>query len=254
VAFIICGHGIRTLLILFSSGEKKVDRMLKVIKRLSLVETIIEQLVNYIQIDLKPGDKMASERELIEELGVGRSSLREAIRALEVMGLVEARLGEGTFVTTDKSIRFQKPLEWGVFGAKKTVKDVFEARSIIEVAIMPLVVEKIDDLQISEMKLLLKSMENVNEDHDLLKYLNLDFVFHKNLADYADNDILREVINLTHRILEEERTRDLLTKKVYVESLENHRKIVDALVAHDVDFSVQAMKEHMHYTKKLLKL
>ena len=63
--------------------------MLKAIKRVSLTDKIMEQILGHIRTDIRAGEKIMSERELIEKLGVGRSSLREAMRALEAMGIVE---------------------------------------------------------------------------------------------------------------------------------------------------------------------
>ena len=228
--------------------------MLKPVKRTSLIDTIIGQLMSYVQNDLSPGDKLMSERELMENLGVGRSSLREAIRALEVMGIVETRAGEGTFVNGDMSLRFQKPLEWGVFGAKKTVADVYEARRTIEIAIMPLVAEKITDKQIKEMQKILTEMENKKQQKELQGFLDLDYLFHKKLAEYTRNDILKEVIKLTYRIMEEERKSSLKTEEDYEEALGLHRTLIDALSNRDGERAAEAMRSHMDYTKKLLKL
>jgi GntR family transcriptional regulator, transcriptional repressor for pyruvate dehydrogenase complex len=228
--------------------------MLKPVKRTSLIDTIIGQLMKYVQNDLNPGDKLMSERELMENLGVGRSSLREAIRALEVMGIVETRAGEGTFVAGDTSLRFQKPLEWGVFGAKKTVSDVFEARRTIEIAIMPLIAEKITSKQIEEIQDILAGMEEKKEEQELQAFLDLDYLFHKKLAEYTRNDILKEVVKLTYRIMEEERKSSLKTPEDYEEALGLHRVVADALSNRDGEKAAAAMRQHMDYTKKLLKL
>lgn len=228
--------------------------MLEPIKKMSLTETIIQQLLNYIQNDLSAGDKLLSERELMERLGVGRSSLREAIRALEVMGVLETRAGEGNFVAEDPGLRFQKPLEWGVFGAKKTVEDVFEARRVIEIAIMPLIAEKITETQIKELENIYLEMKEIQKKFDLQRFLDLDYLFHKKLAKFTKNDILQEVIKLTYRIMEEERKSSLETEEDYKEALALHKKIVDALSKKDGEKAGQAMKNHFAYTKKLLKL
>lgn len=228
--------------------------MLKPIKKMSLTETIIKQLLDFIQNDLSAGDKLLSERELMERLGVGRSSLREAIRALEVMGVLETRAGEGNFVAGDLSLRFQKPLEWGVFGEKKTVKDVFEARRVIEIAIMPLIAEKITDTEFEELKMIFFEMQEIQKKFDLQRFLDLDYLFHKKLAYFTKNDILREVIKLTYRIMEEERKSSLETEEDYKEALALHKKIVDALSKRDGKKAGQAMMDHFAYTKKLLKL
>ena len=195
-----------------------------------------------------------SERELIEKLGVGRSSLREAMRAMEAMGIVETRAGEGTFVAVDSRLGLKKHLEWGVFAAKKTVFQIYEARRVIEISIMPLIVERISAAQIESLRKLLHAMEETKETADLQRFLDIDYLFHKNLAEYTNNDILKEVISLTYRILNEERRSSLKSRKDYEKALLLHCQIVDSLEARSARAATRAMKDHMDYTKKLLGL
>jgi GntR family transcriptional repressor for pyruvate dehydrogenase complex len=227
--------------------------MLKPIKRKSLTETIIGQILDFIRVKLNAGDKLPSERALMESLAVGRSSLREAMRALEVMGIVETRAGEGTFVASDNSTRFQKPLEWGVYGSDINLAAVYEARRTMETAIVPLVIEKITNDEINELLEILKKMAVLKSKKDFQDFIELDYLIHKKLSEFVRNDFLKEVMRLTNRIMKEAR-KDSMKTSDFVEMIGCHRNLVQAVSERDVKKAVKAMKEHFDLTKRLLRL
>ncbi len=104
---------------------------------------IVKQLRNMITVDqLKTGDKLPSERELSERLNVARSSVREALRALELLGLIETRRGEGTFINDFKENKLVQLLGTFVMQDEKSIKDVHETKYLIEVDCLRLVIRK----------------------------------------------------------------------------------------------------------------
>ncbi|UII57974.1 GntR family transcriptional regulator [Cytobacillus spongiae] len=118
-----------------SSGQSKV--YLEIVKQL---RAMIEQ------DGLKPGDKIPSERELCERLNVGRSSVREALRALELLGLIETRRGEGTFIRDFRDHQLVQLLSTFILQDKKVIRDVKETKYLIELDCLRLIVHrKIDD-------------------------------------------------------------------------------------------------------------
>ena len=105
---------------------------LRPVARTSLSEEIIAQIMDLIQRNvLCPGDRLPPERELCKRFGVGRSSLREALRSLSAMGVVEGRVGEGTFVNDNQQF-VQKALQWGMLLDRKMVGDLIETRLMLE--------------------------------------------------------------------------------------------------------------------------
>lgn len=92
--------------------------------------------------DLKPGDKLPSERELSERLNVGRSSVREALRALELLGLIETRRGEGTFMRDFKGNQLVQLLSTFILQDDKAKKDVTETKFYIEMNCLWLINQK----------------------------------------------------------------------------------------------------------------
>ena len=227
--------------------------MLQPVKKITIPNSIIEQLIKYIQDELKPGDKLPSEREMISFLGVGRTSLREALRALEGMGVVETKAGEGTYVSTDSNRIYRKPLELGVFDNKRSVKEIFDARCIVEIGMMKLVVPQIANKKIKECRAIIEELESLNVD-GFETFLDLDYQFHKILAEASGNGVIIEFLNLTHRIIDEERSHAFVNKKRLKKSVEVHNDILNAIADGDVEASAKAVEKRMNWTKELLEL
>lgn len=104
---------------------------------------IVKQLRTMIEEDgLKPGDKIPSERELSERLIVGRSSVREALRALELLGLIETRRGEGTFIRDFRGNQLVQLLSTFILQDQKAKKDVTETKNLIELDCLQLVIQR----------------------------------------------------------------------------------------------------------------
>ncbi|KAF0819488.1 FadR/GntR family transcriptional regulator [Cytobacillus sp. AMY 15.2] len=134
---------------------------------------IVKQLRAMIEHDgLKPGDRLPSERELSERLGVGRSSVREALRALELLGLIETRRGEGTFMRDFRGNQLVQLLSTFILQDKKSIRDVKETKYLIELDCLWLIIQK------------------AGEDR-LLRFKKWALE-----ADYTDDDFFHEVVTL----------------------------------------------------------
>ncbi|MEC1521689.1 GntR family transcriptional regulator [Neobacillus niacini] len=119
---------------------------------------IVKQLREMISADnLKSGDKIPSERELSERLNVGRSSVREALRALELLGLIETRRGEGTFIRDFRGNQLVQLLGTFILQDEKAKLDVIETKNLIEMDILWLVLKRADAKQLLKLKSLVES-------------------------------------------------------------------------------------------------
>jgi GntR family transcriptional repressor for pyruvate dehydrogenase complex len=106
---------------------------------------IVKQLREMITVDgLKSGDRLPSERELSEHLNVGRSSVREALRALELLGLIETRRGEGTFIRDFRGHQLVQLLSTFILQDEKAKRDVFETKNLIEMDCLRLALPRIE--------------------------------------------------------------------------------------------------------------
>jgi DNA-binding FadR family transcriptional regulator len=143
---------------------------------------IVKQLREMISADnLKSGDKIPSERELSERLNVGRSSVREALRALELLGLIETRRGEGTFIRDFRGNQLVQLLGTFILQDEKAKLDVIETKNIIEMDFLRLVLNRADTNRLFTLKGLVED-DQLNDDE-----------FFYQLVEMADNYLFSRI-------------------------------------------------------------
>lgn len=229
--------------------EKLGMKEIKPDTRTSLSDGIVEQVVDLISRDvLKPGDRLPSERELCKRLGVGRSSLREALRSLAVMGIIDGRVGDGTFVSNSNKRYLEKTLQWGLLLDRKRVQDLIETRLMLESQTAFLAAQRVTPENIEAIEETLRGMEASIEQPE--KYLEFDLQFHLTIARATQNSILYSLLSMIRGYLQEwikgslaesstgEKTRAEL-------SLLEHQKILHALRNGEAVQAQQAMTEHI---------
>lgn len=119
---------------------------------------IVKQLREMIAaLGLESGDKLPSERELSERLNVGRSSVREALRALELLGLIETRRGEGTFIRDFRGHQLVQLLSTFILQDEKSKRDVLETKHFIEMDCIRLAILRIDEKELTGLQVLVHS-------------------------------------------------------------------------------------------------
>lgn len=143
---------------------------------------IVKQLREMISADnLKSGDKIPSERELTERLNVGRSSVREALRALELLGLIETRRGEGTYIRDFRGNQLVQLLGTFILQDEKAKLDVIETKNLIEMDFLRLVLNRADEEQLLKLKSLVEA-DQLNDDQ-----------FFYQLIEMADNYLFSRI-------------------------------------------------------------
>jgi GntR family transcriptional regulator, transcriptional repressor for pyruvate dehydrogenase complex len=143
---------------------------------------IVKQLRAMISADdLKSGDKIPSERELSERLNVGRSSVREALRALELLGLIETRRGEGTFIRDFRGNQLVQLLGTFILQDEKAKLDVIETKNLIEMDFLRLVLNRADEKELLKLKSLVEA-DQLNDDQ-----------FFNQLVEMADNYLFSRI-------------------------------------------------------------
>ncbi|MEH7503475.1 GntR family transcriptional regulator [Neobacillus drentensis] len=135
---------------------------------------IVKQLREMITIDgLKTGDKIPSERELSERLNFGRSSVREALRALELLGLIETRRGEGTFIRDFRGNHLVQLLSTFILQDEKAKRDVLETKNYIEMDCLRLALQKINDKNIEILKEWVNQEATINDDEFFIRIIEI---------------------------------------------------------------------------------
>jgi len=214
------------------------------VTRRRLTEEIVDQLVSLIVSGkLKRGNKLPPERELMKQLGVGRSSLREAIGSLSLIGVLVVRPGSGTYVTVSREEFLAKPLSWGIPIGHARTQELVEARRILEEATASLAAERASEADIAEMRYHLTQMKT-NRRH-LRKVIIADMSFHETLAKASYNTLLLNFLMQIGNLLRSWKEETLLIPGVYDSAVEEHEKILSAIEEHNAERARAALCRHL---------
>lgn len=213
------------------------------VKRTSVGEAVIAEIRGAINRgELKPGDQLPPERELAASLGVSRLAMREGLKVLAAMGLVQARQGEGTFICAPTTERLLDPLVATLLQAAE-FHQLNEARTAVEVEMAGMAARRSSALQRERMAEALAMMQqniDAGEPH-----LSADVLFHEIVAEAAGNPLLARmygnIIDLVYHLVEQ-------TQRVPgagERALRFHNMIFKAIVARNESAARKAMREHL---------
>jgi len=216
---------------------------------------VAEQIIAAIQQGVyKVGDKLPPERVIGQETGVSKTSVREALSALHLAGIVERIPGSGTYVRNSaEGLGALALLE-----ESESVDDALEARWIIERSVIELAIERITSEQLERLEEILAEMRQPLEEKDYEDYIKLNERFHLAIAEATDNPLIVRVIKLLLKV-----TRQELWKKIIVEyflrdekqlrsSFEEHQRIVQAIKKRDKEQARRVMEDHFIKVRKIL--
>ena len=221
-------------------GLAKIDP----IKREPVVSQVARRLVEYILSgDVLPGDRMPSERQLAEAFGVGRSAMREAIKSLSLIGLIEVRQGDGTYVKRADAGLLPEVIEWGLLLGEPRTLDLVEARECIEVDIAGLAAKRRTDEDITELESLLARMHANLDNHE--GFVDADVAFHQRLVLASRNTALRDIHSSIQALLRTWIRRVIDSAPSALPSYEEHVPIFEAVKAGDPAAAERAMDRHM---------
>lgn len=208
------------------------------------VQQLREMVVNGT---LQPSRVLPPERELAVQLGVSRSTLREAIRALELVNVLESKQGSGTFVTSLEPSLLVEPISILFDTNRSSLLELFEAREVLETGIARLSAQRITEDE-------LMTLEHVVEESsgcvdDPLAFLALDLRLHELIATACHNTLLIKMADSVAALARESRNRTTRIDAVRHRALEDHRALAKALRARDPDDAETAMKAHLRTVK-----
>ena len=214
------------------------------IARTTLTADICRKLSNHlIRGDWQEGEKIPAERELCQQLGVGRASLREALKALEIMGMIETRLGDGTYVCR-KSDFFSRPLLWAIASSGKAeAHELFEARRLIEVELTGLAANRSTADELNLINSHLNQMEEASPASK--EFLDADIGFHLAIGQAGHNAILLNALLLIRNLMQRWIAGALAVPGVQGKALLQHKAIFQALARRDPGSARAAMTAHL---------
>ncbi len=209
------------------------------VRRLYLeVASQVEDMI--LKQDIQPGDRLPSERDLATSFKVSRPTIREAMIALEIAGLIEIRTGSGIYVLARQA-------ETGLADEGPGPFEVLESRLMIEPEIAALAAARISDEQIAELQAALREMEKENAEGSVTE--QADQRFHCIIAEASENSALASVVEWLWGLRNKSRLSTLFHQRVREEgvhpSLDDHRNIFNAMKAGDSAAARQAMRSHI---------
>lgn len=219
-------------------------------KKASLVEDVIKELSNYIlegimEGTVMTGAKMPSERELSETLGVGRSTLREAVKVLTMLGLLEVKPGQGTFITDGSSDFYAAPLAWGLLIGERSIEELVEVRSLLDCESARLAALRATPDELDVLRTHYEEMVTACENEDAQAFADADVRFHLTVARAAHNAVILQTMRTIRRLLELWISKVLIDSESLEVTVNEHRKVYECIRDHNPVGSEKAMYHHV---------
>lgn len=194
--------------------------------------------------ELSAGDRLPPEKELSEKLGLSRSSLREAVKALEIIRVLDVRRGDGTYVTSLEPKILTEAMSFIVdLHQDKSILEIFEVRRILEPAAAAMAAARISKEQINELR---ATMNDIDVDTSVESLVEHDLIFHGLIATAANNSYLGSVLDgLSSSTVRARIWRGLTQEKAVDRTLAEHTAIIEALERGDADLARALLTVHI---------
>lgn len=223
--------------------------MLRAIKKTRIHEEVVIQIHELIRAGkFKAGDQLPSERELAETFKVSRTSVREALRALETQGLVISRTGMGNFVADLPIESLVAPLAKLLIQEKDALADIFEMRKLVEPRIASLAAQRATQRDIERMKRILAAQKEAVERGQT--GVDADADFHFAIGRATHNQALEKLVGGLMDLLSHSREESLQTPDRRKASIEAHRAILSAIEQHDSRRTQKTMLHHIEQVEQ----
>ncbi|MDT9592107.1 FCD domain-containing protein [Nocardioides zeae] len=212
------------------------------VARTRLYEQVAEQITAWVAAEgLVAGDRLPPERELAVQLGVSRATLSQALVALEVVGVVAVRHGDGTVLTGAEAA--SAPVMSAIRAHADRLPEVIDARDALETKIARLAAERRTDDDLAEIDAALRDMERDIEGGG--RGVHADERFHGAVTRAAHSPLLAQMMATIGELIRESRIESLAQPERPRNSLAGHRAVADAIAAGDADGAAAAMHAHI---------
>ncbi len=224
------------------------EMLLKPIRRVRLYENAAEQIQTLIlKKKYKPGDRLPSERSLAEQFHISRHSLREALRILDVMGLIEIKVGDGIYVKEVNFLPYIESVNLSISSRLQMERDSFiklwEVRKILEVGMVDLSTRQITEPFLKSLWRCIEEMQKNIGNQDV--FISFGIRFHRLIAEAGQNEILILIWDTLANLIRRSHDKIYRISRSPKRSLLAHKKIYFALKKRDVQEAMEAMKQHM---------
>lgn len=214
------------------------------ILRESVAEQVAQRILDMVTARaLKPGDQLPPERDMAEALGVSRPSVREAIRGLAILGVVQSRQGGGAYITKLDGDALLGPIRFFLSLEDANLRALYEARSLIEGEVARRAAALMPDAALAQLDAILLAQKATLSDARAFRLS--DFAFHEVIWAGSGNAFLKRIGESLNVLGLEVRTRASETAGVLAQSHADHCRLRDALWARDAQAAAAAAQSHM---------
>ncbi len=218
--------------------------LIRPVSRATLPQEIVKSLTDLIMKRVwKPGDLIPSEKELAVRFQVGRSTIREAVKSLVVLGVLEARAGEGSFVREPTSELLSGAFRWGLLLSEGNLEDFVDVRVLIEAECARRAAANRNREFVAQLETSLKEMMAEPMDHDV--FMDSDTRFHLAIAHAAANPIFENVGSTIQSIVRIWYPKTYYIPETKGRTVAEHRAIAEAITSGDSDAAGEAMRAHL---------
>jgi len=215
------------------------------IEKISVIDEVIRSIREMITSgNFAVGDKLPAELKLCDELGVGRSTIREAFRVLQASGQIELMTGKGAYVRSVNDSTYETIKSWFV-ERESEVSELMEVRMAIEPVAIRLAIQRGSSKQIAQIQQIHELFKKAVAKKNALDLATLDESFHSAIIEAGNNPILVKIGRVLSDALMEYRTRSFAVRNYAVHALEPHEAIVQAIVRKDEKAAITALQRHL---------
>jgi len=223
----------------------------------SVVDKIINEIKNALMRgELKPGGKFPTEKELIERYGVSRGAVREAVKMLVALGVVEIKRGNGTYIARRISPSALNQLIFSLIQKKGTPQELLELREVMEIGVLEVILSKLTEKDIEKMEKAIEKMEKVCRDGIIDKKIlsRIDLEFHYAFAEATHNPLIVElfttILEMFLPTIEDSLRYNIQIENDPLKGARIHRKILEALKERNLEKARKTIQDSLKVWKE----
>jgi len=213
------------------------------------------KIINMILEDIKngkfvSGELLPSQKELCKIFNTGRGSIREALQALELTGVVEIKPGKGVFVSKFTFDLIFNPARLIYKPDISILPDILEFRELFEIIVVSIAVKISTTEDFNKIQEILDLTKFYCEKEDKENFSKMDYEFHKRLAESTHNKVIKSFFSIIFPLLKYSISETTKIPGVMIETYEDHKKIFNYIKKRDAESAKYSMREHMKFVKK----
>ncbi len=215
-------------------------------------EQVVFRVLELIRAgDLTAGRRLPTERELAVQFAISRPTVREALRALSILGVLEIRQGDGVYVSSLEATKLLEPLDFFVSLSAPNTSQLFDARIFYEPMTAGLAAERLSDEAVGQLAEIVAVQKVSPGDAEL--FHDTDVEFHKILMDGSENVFLARFGKILQLLGDQSRRTLQKRKSIRQQSIRDHEAILTAVQDRDADAAAHSMRQHMVNVRNALR-